>query len=257
MKRIMKTLAIITGLLFAAMAMQAQTASLQGMVEQANQSYSSANYETAILEYESVINAGYESAGLYFNLGNAYFKTNNIPAAILYYEKAGKLDPTDESIQFNIDLANSRIIDKLEPLPQFFLKTWWKAARDTRNSDQWARLGIISFILLLISAAVFIISTTILTRKLSFWSGIVFLGIMALSLIFSVSGYNEYSRHSSGIVFTPTVTVKSSPSENSVDLFVIHEGIKVFINDQVEGWSEVRLANGNVGWIKNETYRPI
>jgi len=257
MTRIMKTLAIITGLFFAAMAMQAQTEGLQGMVEQANQSYSAAEYETAIMEYESVINAGYESAALFFNLGNAYFKSNNIPSAILYYEKARKLDPTDESVKFNLDLANSRIIDKLDPLPQFFLKTWWTSARDMRNSDQWARVGIISFILLLLSAVVFIISTTVLTRKFSFWSGIVFLGIMALSLIFSVSGYKEYSRHSSGIVFTPTVTVKSSPSENSVDLFVIHEGIKVFITDQVEGWSEVRLANGNVGWIKNETYRKI
>ncbi len=257
MTRIMKTLAIITGLFFAALAMQAQPANLQGLVEKANQSYSDADYETAIMDYESVINAGYESAALYFNLGNAYFKAGNIPAAILYYEKARKLDPTDESTQFNLELANSRIIDKLEPLPQFFLKTWWKSSRDLLNSDQWASVGILSFILLLICAAVFIISGAMLTRKFSFWSGIVFLGIMGLSFIFSASGYNEYSRHSGGIVFTPTVTVKSSPSENSVDLFVIHEGIKVFITDQVEGWSEVRLANGNVGWIKNETYRPI
>ena len=80
---------------------------------------------------------------------------------------------------------------------------------------------------------------------------------MALSFIFSVSSYREYSRQKSGIIFTPTVTVKSSPAETSVDLFVIHEGTKVQITDKVEGWSEVRLANGNVGWIRTDTFRPI
>jgi tetratricopeptide (TPR) repeat protein len=229
----------------------------ESVIESANQSYSSEDYASAVSQYESVLASGYESSGLYFNLGNAYFKLNNIPAALLYYEKAMKLDPTDENIRFNLDLANSRIIDKMEPLPQFFLKTWWKSARDLFSSDQWAKNGLTVFILGLISITLFIISRSVFIRKISFWAGVLFLVLMSVSFLFSISGYREYSRQSSAIIFTPTVTVKSSPNEGSVDLFVIHEGTKVFITDLVEGWSEVRLANGNIGWVKTETFRYI
>lgn len=253
----MKNLVIIISFVLLAASAPAQLAEQERMMEQANQSYSSGDYAQAVSQYESIQGSGYESSGLYFNLGNAYFKLNNIPAAILYYEKAVKLDPTDENIRFNLDLANSRIIDKMEPLPEFFLKTWWKSARDLFSSDRWAKFGIAGFILALISMTLFIISGSIIIRKISFWTGIFLLALMSVSLLFSFSSYREYSRQSSAIIFTPTVTVKSSPNEGSVDLFVIHEGTKVVITDLVEGWSEVRLANGNVGWVRTETFRHI
>ena len=145
----------------------------------------------------------------------------------------------------------------MEPLPEFFLKTWWKSARDLFSSDNWAKFGVGGFILALISMTMFIISRSVSTRKISFWTGVFFLALVSVSLLFSLSSYREYSRQSSAIIFTPTVTVKSSPNDGSVDLFVIHEGTKVFISDLVEGWSEVRLANGNVGWVKTETFRHI
>lgn len=253
----MKNLVIIICLFFMAASVPAQLAEQESMMEQANQSYSSADYTLAVSQYESVLGSGYESSGLYFNLGNSYFKLNNIPSAILYYEKAMKLDPTDDNIRFNLDLANSRIIDKMEPLPEFFLKTWWKSARNLFSSDYWGKIGVAGFILALISLTLFIISRSVSTRKVSFWTGIFLLALMSVSLLFSLSGYREYSRQSSAIIFTPTVTVKSSPNDGSVDLFVIHEGTKVFITDLVEGWSEVHLANGNVGWVKTGSFRYI
>ena len=253
----MKNLLIIICFFFMVSSVPAQLAGQENLVEQANQSYSSGNYSEAVSQYETVLGSGYESSGLNFNLGNAYFKLNNIPAAILHYEKALKLDPTDENIRFNLDLANSRIIDKMEPLPEFFLKTWWKSARDQFSSDFWAKTGVAGFIMALMMITLFIISRTISTRKISFWAGILFLALMAVSFLFSYSGYRDYSRHSTAIIFTPTVTVKSSPNDGSVDLFVIHEGTKVFITDYVEGWNEVRLANGNVGWVRMENFRLI
>lgn len=253
----MKNLVIIISLLFLATGIRAQLAEQESMMEKANQSYSSAEYDAAVMQYESVIQSGYESSALYFNLGNAYFKLNNIPAAILYYEKARQLDPTDENIRFNLALANSRIIDKMEPLPEFFLKTWWKSARDLFSSDQWAKFGLAGFILALMAVMLFIISTSIQIRKIAFWTGLFLLFFMSVSFLFSISSYREYSRKSSAIIFTPTVTVKSSPNETSVDLFVVHEGTKVQITDLVEGWSEVRLANGSVGWVKTDTFRNI
>jgi tetratricopeptide (TPR) repeat protein len=253
----MKKLLIIVSLSLFSTGLFAQQAALQNLIEQGNQAYSSADYPTAIAQYESVLSAGYESALLYFNLGNAYFKDDNIPASILNYEKAKKLDPTDENVKFNLNLANSRIVDKMEPLPEFFLRTWWKSIRDTLSSDRWAKMAVSCFILVLMAAVLFIVSTSVLLRKISFWAGIAVISLMAFSLLFSISGYYEYSRHITGIIFTPTVTVKSSPTDNSIDLFVIHEGTKVFVSDKVEGWSEVRLANGSVGWVKTETYKPI
>lgn len=253
----MKNLMIIICLFLLTFTVNAQLAELENTVEKANQSYSSAEYAVAVTQYESVIQSGYESAGLYFNLGNAYFKLNNIPAAVLFYEKACKLDPTDDNIRFNLALANSRIIDKMEPLPEFFLRTWWKSARDLFSSDRWAMLGVAGFILALGSIVLFIISRSVSTRKIAFWCGIILLALMSVSFLFSISGYREYSSKTSAIIFTPTVTVKSSPADASIDLFVIHEGTKVQITDLVEGWSEVRLANGNVGWLKTETFRII
>ena len=165
----MKNLVIIISLLILAISAQAQLAQQESIMEQANLADSSEDFSTAVSNYESVLASDYESADLYFNLGNAHFKLGNIPAAILYYEKAWKMDPTDENIHFNLDLANSRIIDKMEPVPEFFLKTWLKMARDLFSSDQWAKLVIIGFILSLFSIAIFIISRTVVMRKLSFW----------------------------------------------------------------------------------------
>lgn len=235
----------------------AQPAEISAAIESGNQYYTSSDYTAAVEQYESVIRGGYESAELYFNLGNAYFKLNDFPSAILYYEKSLKLDPTDENTKFNLALADSRIVDKIEPLPEFFMKSWWKSSRNLFSSDKWARLSITAFLLILVSAGLFIISRSVTIRKVSFWAGLIILAFMILSLSFSLHGYHDYKHQSSGIIFTPTVTVKSSPSSGSVDLFVIHEGTKVYITDRVEDWCEVKLTNGNVGWIKTETFRPI
>jgi hypothetical protein len=253
----MKNLVIIVSLVLAGFVSRGQLAQQVSVMEQANQLYSSASYAEAIELYQSVLDSGYESAMLYFNLGNAYFKLNQIPAAVLYYEKAKKIDPTDEDIRYNLKLANSRIIDKMEPIPEFFLKSWWISARDIFSSDQWAKFGLAGFIFSLIAVILFLISSSLLIRKLAFWTGIFLISIMSVSFLLSVSSYREYSRQTSGIIFTPTVTVKSSPSDSSVDLFVIHEGTKVQITDDVDGWNEVRLANGNKGWLKSGSFRLI
>ena len=253
----MKNLLLILSIFLAGVNAWGQQSQQGRLMEEANRLYTTDDFTGAISLYDSVIQAGYESAVLYFNLGNAYFKQNDIPSAILYYEKARKLDPTDEDIRFNLDLANSRIVDKMEPLPEIFLRTWWKAVRDHFSSDQWAKTGLSLFILSLIAVMLFIISGSVPIRKLSFWTGVSLVILMTLCILFSVSSYRDYSKHSSAIIFTPTVTVKSSPADNSVDLFVIHEGTKVYITDKVEGWYEVKLANGNVGWVKNSVFRMI
>lgn len=223
----------------------------------AGSSYNEGRYEEAAAAYESIISNGYVSPELLYNLGNTYFKLNQIPSAILFYEKARKLNPRDEDILFNLNLANSRIIDKIEPIPEFFLKRWWHSFRDVTTVDGWATFGIISFILTLITIGAFIVSSNFQIRQIAFIGGIVFFVVSGVSLMMASQKYNSNIRADAAIIFTPTVTVKSSPSDKSVDLFVIHEGTKVSLTDSVEGWSEVRIADGNKGWIKSSDFQAI
>ena len=222
-----------------------------------NAAYNNARYQQATAYYLSVIEQGYSSPELYYNLGNSFFKLDDIPSAILYYEKALKMKPKDEDINYNLGLANSRIIDKIEPLPEFFLKKWGKQIVHLMGPDQWAQTGIILFIVFLVLLSVFVVSRSVGLRRSVFWAGLVLLILFAFSLYTGFYSHQERKDQHEGIIFTPTVTVKSSPTENSVDLFVIHEGTKVGLIDEVEGWSEIRIANGSVGWVKTEDYKPI
>jgi tetratricopeptide (TPR) repeat protein len=122
------------------------------LIEQANKYYDESEYSLAVETYETIINNGFESDKLYYNLGNAYFKLNNLPMAIFYYEKAKKLNPYDADILFNLEIANGRIIDKIEPVPQFFLFKWWDLLVKSRTMEQWARVSIFSFIIFLVMA---------------------------------------------------------------------------------------------------------
>lgn len=227
------------------------------LIAKAEKAYLQGDYPQSIESYKSVLRLGYHSAELYYNLGNACFKSNEIPSAILYYEKARKLQPQDDDIRFNLKLAQSRVIDKIEPVPELFLKVWWRDLRDLQTTDGWAWMTVAAFILFLAMAFGFIFSSGVRSRKLFFWSGIILIFLTAFFLVLGTQSYRGNTRDLEGIVFTPTVTVKSSPSENSTDLFVIHEGTKVSITDRLNEWSEIRIANGSVGWIMSNDFEPI
>ena len=227
------------------------------LISSGNQAYSEGKYNDAIGFYTKVIDNGFESSELYYNLANSYFKINDIPSAILNYEKAKKLNPKDEDINFNLNLANSRITDKIEPVPDFFLKKWLREFGNIFNVDAWARISVIAFILSLIFASLFVISNSVMLRKFAFWTATILLLLAIVSFTFGFHNYKRFTRHNEGIIFTSTVTVKSSPNDNSVDLFVIHEGTKVSIMDKVESWSEIRVANGSVGWVHDSVYKTI
>ena len=222
-----------------------------------NKAYNENKFQQAEEYYLAVINQGLASPELYYNLGNAYFKMNDMPSAILYYEKALKLHPKDEDINFNLNLANSRIIDKIEPVPVFFLWKWWKQILNVMSPDQWAKTGIAFFIIFLFFFSVFLVSRMVTLRKISFWTGLLVFVLTLFTMTVGFQTNRSMKKEREGIIFTPTVTVKSSPSENSVDLFVIHEGTKVQILDNLENWTEIKIANGSVGWLKKSDYKSI
>ncbi len=235
-----KTFSIIGAILF--------SISLLGqheLITQGDSAYSQEMYTEAIDHYESVLDMGYESAELYYNLGNAYFNQNNLPAAILNYERAKVLAPGDSDIDFNLNIANSMITDKIEVVPEIFYVRWWKSIRNSVNLHTWTIAGLSSFALLIACAGIFFLSRAVLPRKLAFWTG-VFMLLLSIG-IFSMT-YTKYdiqSKHLEAIVFDPTITVKSSPNQLGKDLFVIHEGTKVFVEEEINEWCNISIANGS------------
>ena len=219
------------------------------MVVKANKAYSAGSYSTAADLYNKVAASGYEAPELFYNLGNSYFKMNDYAHAILWYERAKRLDPGNEDIDFNLNVANTKISDKIEPLPVLFYKRWFNGALQFFSVDGWATAGIIFLIGGLLAGVLYLASRFLILRKIGFWSASGLLFLSLISLLMAWSSYSFTKSTAEAIVFAPTITVKSSPDDKSTDLFVVHEGTKVRVMDVINGWYEIRIANGSVGWL--------
>jgi len=223
----------------------------------ANKAYSVGSYTVAADLYQKVVEAGYASPELYYNLGNTYFKMNDHARAILWYERSRRLDPGNEDVNFNLNVANTKISDKIEPLPELFYKRWFNGLVMLFSVDTWAMISICTFIAGLLGLVLYLASRVLILRKIGFWaaSGLFLLTASAMALAWS--GYHVTISNSEAIVFAPTITVKSSPDDKSTDLFVLHEGTKVRLLDNISGWYEIRIANGSVGWLPESSLEKI
>ena len=221
--------------------------------EEANAAYNEGDYEQAMTIYGNIVDSGLESAELYYNMGNTYYKMRQYPMAILYYEKALKLDPGDEDIRTNLEIANLAVVDKINVLPQSFIERWWNSLKSSLSADGWAWVSVIAFALFLLCLFAFLMARRTGLRKAGFFVGLLVAICLVLSVVFAVGKYQDLRQQDEAIVMTPTVTVKSSPSENSVDLFVLHEGTKVRVMDNTNGWNKIKIADGSVGWLQAET----
>lgn len=216
----------------------------------ANQAYMEGRWADAVADYEMISGMGLESAALFCNTGDAYFKDGNIPMAILYYERALKLDPSYEDARYNLELLNNIIQDRIDPVPDFILKVWAKDICYVMDSDAWAVCFLVLLALTLALALLFILGATAAGRRTGFFTGIVALLLAIASLSFSLWQKNDYMSADDAIVMRPVTSVKSSPSaEASTDLFILHEGTKVRILDTVGNWNNIELADGRQGWI--------
>lgn len=223
----------------------------------ANNLFIEGKYQDAIDTYENIHKLGYESPELYYNLGNSYYKQNVISRAILNYEKALLLAPNDDDIKYNLDLCNRLVIDKIEKIPGFFITGWIRSIKNLFSSDFWAIISIVSFGIALLFISFYLYSNSIGFKKLSFWVGFVIVILSVISLIFSNQQKQNILSGNTAIVISPSVTVKSSPDISGTDLFVIHEGTKVWIDDKVSNWNEIKLSDGSVGWLKLEDIETI
>ena len=216
----------------------------------ANQSYMEGRWADAVSDYEKISGMGLESASLYCNTGDAYFKDGNVSKAILFYERALKLDPSYEDARYNLELLNGTIQDRIDAVPDFILKVWAKDICYVMNSDAWAVCFLVLLAVTLALALLFILGSTAAGRRAGFFTGIVTLLLAIASLSFSIWQKNDYMSADDAIVMRPVTSVKSSPSsEASTDLFILHEGTKVKILDTVGNWNNVELADGRQGWM--------
>ena len=223
---------------------------IQAVTKQdADAEYSKGNYQQAIKDYEELLKAG-ESAEIYYNLGNAYYRTENITRAVLSYERALLLNPADEDIRFNLQMARSKTIDKITPESEMFFFTWYRSLVNLMTIDGWAHLAIASIILTLILALVYLFASHLTLRKIGFYGGVLFLIIFLLSNRFAFQQKQMLMKRNGAIIIAPSVTIKKTPEANSADQGVIHEGTRVdIIDDTMRDWKEIHLADGREGWI--------
>lgn len=211
--------------------------------------YMKNDYASAIQIYEALLNRG-EAADIYYNLGNSYYKAGDIAKAILNYERALLLQPGNGDIRANLEIARSKTVDKVEPVPEIFFVSWTKSLINSMSVDSWAVCGVVCFILLIVSLYLFIFSKQIVLKKAGFISGIVFLAVTILANVFANQQKDELANRNSAIVINPSVTVRSTPSESGTSLFILHEGHKVGVKDgSMKDWKEIRLEDGKVGWV--------
>jgi len=216
---------------------------------EANAEYAAENYEKAADMYEKILQEG-ESAAIYYNLGNAYYKMRKLGPAILNYERALMRDPGNEDVRYNLEMANSQTIDKFESIGRFFLLNWIDALSSLYGTNAWAYISIISFILTLILAGVFVFARVSWAKKAAFFAGIAVFIISITTFGFSGKQREKLIMHEYAIIFSPTVTVKGSPDTSGTELFLLHEGAKVKIKRKLGSWIEIQSIDGNVGWVE-------
>jgi len=223
---------------------------LTDSMQRAGEYYRNGEFDKAIGIYEQLLSEGYEGTSLYFNLANSYYRAGKIGYAILNYERALKLSPSDEDVKHNLAFANLSTVDRIEPLPTFFLFEWWESLLASLSVNGWTYAAYIFFILLLLLIVLYFFAKIVSQQKIILFSALGIMVILFISIALLIVKINREETQVSGIVIEQSVTVKTSPDPKSTDAFVIHEGLKVNLEDKLDEWVKIRLADGKVGWLE-------
>lgn len=216
----------------------------------ADSAYAKADYATAIHIYEQLLATEGEAASVYYNLGNAYYKSNDIAHSILNYERALLLDPSNEDIQFNLELARSKAVDKNAIVSELFFVRWFRDFSSIMPVDGWAKCGILCFIVLILCLTLFIFNKKSKTKKIIFIFALLSLICTILANVIASNQKDKMIYRESAIIMEPSVTVRSTPSTSGTELFILHEGKKVTIkDDSMKEWKEIEIEDGNIGWL--------
>lgn len=226
------------------------------LMHRAQEAYAAGDHGTALLLFDSVAMA-YTSATLHYNIGNCHFKRGDIPHAILHYERALRLEPGSEDVRANLDLARQQVVDRINELPGFALGATWSRLRGGRDVDQWARRALWLCLALFTSLSAMLFLRNRWARvALSVLAAGLFLGT-ATAVSFAATRVAEVKADDEAIIMAAKVDVRSEPRSSGTVLFVLHKGSKVSVEQEQDGWLEVRLPNGNVGWMPSSSLERI
>lgn len=223
----------------------------------ADSEYKKGNYQQAIKDYEEILDKGV-SADIYYNLGNAYYRTDNITQAVIAYERALLLSPGDKDIRVNLQIARAKTIDKITPEPEMFLTTWYKTLVNLTSVDGWAYVAILCMVVLIALVLVYLFSDTIWLRKVGFYGGLLSMFLLVFANIFAIQQRSTLLDRSGAVIITPSASIRKSPSATTQEETILHEGTKVRITDKsIKGWYGIRIADGRDGWVEHKNVEVI
>jgi hypothetical protein len=222
---------------------------LERMWDRANTAYVNGDFVGALAVYDSLEEGDMAGVKLYYNMGNAHFKLGSIGKAILYYNKAQRLDPSDEDVAYNLQVAGGYVKDRIEAVPQFFASRWIAAVRTSMSSNAWAVVSLVVLALGLCGLLAYLLPLELRYRKIGFGLMLLFGVVAVVSVSFASSERTRALESTDAIVMLSAVPVKSSPDVSSKDIFIIHEGTQVTVLDRLGDWSEISIADGNKGWL--------
>lgn len=225
--------------------------------QQANAQYEAKNYSQAIDIYENVLAAKGASAEMYYNLGNAYYKNGQLGRSILNYERCLKLEPGSDDAAFNLEMANLRIKDKLQPVNELIVIKWWKEFINFFTAARWSFITILLIWIAFAAFAVYRLKRSYNARRLAFTLFVCFFVLFVFSFAIAMSKRSYDAHNHFAVIISPSATVKSGPNESETNLFLIHEGLKLQILESDNNWTKIKMFDGNEGWILNNAFEKI
>ncbi len=231
--------------------------SAEALWDRANTAYINEDYVTALEIYNSILDSGLSSHLLFFNIANTHYKSGDIARAILNYRKALKISPTDKDILYNLEVAESHTKDKIEKLPEFFLKGWNSSIQRLFGCTGWSVISLSTLAVMLAMMLLFLLSANLRLRKIGFGVAILSAVISFSSLMYAISERGEMLEQDGAVIMSRSVSIKSSPDNSSTDLFLLHEGTTVKIIRSLGDWYEIVISDGKEGWIESKRVEKI
>ncbi len=231
------------------------TAQKKSIFEQATTAYNEGEYEKAISFYTTILDDGQHSAALYYNLGNSYYKLNDIPNSIYFYEKALLLTPHDLEIQNNLGYAQQMTLDAIDIIPETGLSKIYKKITKTLSFDQWAYTAIVFIILFVLLYIVFYYVQYSSKKRWAFIGSLFCLFFALVAVAFAFVQFNDFNNYRPAIIFANEIEIQAEPNTTSDSVFVLHAGTKVNILEELDDWKKIKISDGKTGWISSENLK--
>ncbi|MEY8781706.1 SH3 domain-containing protein [Allomuricauda sp. XS_ASV26] len=229
----------------------------EALFNEATELYNNGEYSSAIENYKKILEKGEHSSSVYFNLGNCNYKLNAIGPSIYFYEKALLLDPNNKEIQNNLRFAQNMRLDAIEEMPKTELSRIYTAIVGMFSSDQWAYIAVGLIFLFVLAYMAYYFLRPANQKRAAFISSIFSLALGSVCILMAYLNHQQYKNDDPAIVFSKEVQVTSEPNNNSAAIFTLHEGTKVNILEELDDWRRIRIADGQTGWLMDNTIKPL